>query len=734
MSQSSKFQLVCDPEVFRVSPGRLGRVSMIAALARGYSMAVAAVRRPMVFASLLSAFLVAVGMCGFSLSASYWIIRERIFDQWLPVPASGGAATGVVVVDIDRDAIARHGAWPWSRLQMANLVERIAIGKPRLVAIDVLFEGADLRSPAALARQLAEATRDARRAADAEGLPDGDKLLAKALAKRPAVLSLLLDPTTERASSYQYSVLSMGPKILDDVWSAPGVVEPLPLLWSQAAGLGMSALAADLDGRIRRAPLLVQVQGRLVPGFATEILRVRAGASNLIVREYPNRLLVGGATIPLADNATLRLLPFASVTAVPASELLRENADERVLEGKTVILGSSAPEAGGLRLAASGDLMPSLHLHALVVQQALAGVFVSRPAFFGALERGCALLAVVLATWIGWQMRPLAGALVAGTLSISWAVTSFFLARHMAVTLDPVLVPVSLNFAFSVAALFSAASSWAQAQRLRQRFEQHLAPAVVRKLVAEPDLVRFEGELRDITVLFTDIEGFSSMVDRGDARSVVRELDRYIDAVSAIVIEHGGMVEKVVGDAVHALFNAPLDLPNHQQHAIACAQAIISVTDALRARPEIAGMGFGRTRIGIETGRLIVGDVGGSRKLDYTAHGRAINLAARLEQANKDFVSSICIGSETAAAFAFGHLRPLGSLLPRGYVTPIEVYEPWPEVYTSADRDLFLEAHAAEGRDSRHARDCLLKLSKAHPGDLVLQRRLERLRSPTVFD
>jgi adenylate cyclase len=147
-----------------------------------------------------------------------------------------------------------------------------------------------------------------------------------------------------------------------------------------------------------------------------------------------------------------------------------------------------------------------------------------------------------------------------------------------------------------------------------------------------------------------------------------------MERVGGIVVAHGGMIDKIVGDAVHAIFNAPLDLDDHASRAIRCAEDILKATRALEAEADIAGFGLGRTRIGIETGPAVVGDVGGKVRLDYTAHGNVINTAARLEAANKELNSSICIGP-IAASRQQGHaLKPLGRIAIRGLAEPMAVF------------------------------------------------------------
>ena len=151
-------------------------------------------------------------------------------------------------------------------------------------------------------------------------------------------------------------------------------------------------------------------------------------------------------------------------------------------------------------------------------------------------------------------------------------------------------------------------------------------------------------------------------------------LDAYLDAMTRVVVAHGGMVEKIVGDALHAIFNAPLDLPDHARRAHDCALALLAAAEAQRVTPLGRQLGLGRTRIGIETGMAVVGDVGGAGRLDYTAHGDVMNTAARLEAANKELGSAICIGPVAAARIGVERLVPLGPLAVRGRAMPLELY------------------------------------------------------------
>jgi adenylate cyclase len=264
---------------------------------------------------------------------------------------------------------------------------------------------------------------------------------------------------------------------------------------------------------------------------------------------------------------------------------------------------------------------------------------------------------------------------------------------------------------------------------MHRRLEQHLAPAVVRRIVERPDQVKLNGELREVTALFTDIEDFTALTRRAGPEELVAMLDQYFEGIAGLVIERGGMIDKIVGDAVHALFNAPLDLADHPSRAVACAVAIQAWTEGFRRRTGPAAMQLGRTRVGIETGPAVVGDVGIRSKLDYTAHGDAVNMAARLEAANKELGSTICIGPAAAARCDASLLRPLASMTVRGHGDPITVYEPWPSDAAIAWREAYLAAYRMLESDLECAAVAFAKLAVDRPADPVPRLIAVRLRS-----
>src|SRR6266849_2835134 len=635
------------------------------------------------------------------------VLRDSAFDiepagdQWLRRPAPSDLK--VIVVDIDRASIDALGTWPWPRETMARIVEAVATARPAAIAIDVLFAEPDDRSPAALARRLGSVTGRAEISTLGESLPDGDKRLARAIGSVPVALGFVLDPD-RHGTLPGAAIASRGSLPFDDLWQAAGAIGPtLPL--------------------------------------AAAALRLASGVSSYLIEGEPPTLAVGSRRVALSRDGLLRLVPVAAwrrvARTLSAVDVLEGRADGGRLAGALVLLGGSAPELGGLRKTPADPLTPSVQIQADAVEQLLAGRVPRTLAAAPIVQPLTVLVIGVLAVALGAALSP-----ASGTATLTAAVALLWIAAIAVSTLaDRLVDPLTPSIAAVLVFTVTVGTAYSLTRRreafMRRRLEQHLAPAVVRRIVEQPDLVKLNGERREITALFTDIEGFTATTHRAGPEDLVATLDQYFEGVAGIVINHGGMIDKIVGDAVHALFNAPLDLKDHPQHAVECAITIQAWSESFRRRAP-AAVELGRTRIGIETGPAIVGDVGIRSKLDYTAHGDAVNMAARLEACNKELGSAICVGPAAAARCDAALLRPLGQLAVRGRPEPIAVFELWPSDAPPTWREAYLAAYAILDSDVAHAAMLLRKLMAERPADLAVRRLAERLppmrksdRSPT---
>lgn len=652
-------------------------------------------------------------------------------DHSLRPAAEGDKRSHVIVVDIDRRSLDAVGPWPWPRATIAGLVEAIAVAKPAVAAIDILFAEHDARSPAALARWLGAPTARDEVTGHAGQSSRGDQLLAQAAGQVPLVLGFVLDPNGH-GSLPQAPVVVRGSPPLEELWSTAGAVAPPSAVTEKANGIGALSLPADSDGVVRRVPLLVGVGGYVLPGLALESVRIGRKASAYLLQSTPPMLATAELRIPLTPDGLLRLAPAAparyAARTISAIDVLERKPGAAGLAGAIVLVGGSAPELGGLRATATDPLTPSVQIHADAIAQIEAARF---PREVGAARATQLLFVIILgalALAAGAALPPIPGTLaVLAMITLAWTI-----ATMGSLLTDRLLDPLAPSVVAAAVFVLASVTSFAVTQRreilVRRSFEQHLAPAVVQRIVEHPGLVKLSGERREVTSLFTDVEGFTAMTHRAAPEDLVAVLDHYFEGVSALIFEHGGMVDKIVGDAAHALFNTPADLADHPRCAVECAIAIHAWTESYRRLPAPAAIGFGRTRIGVETGQAIVGDVGLRSKLDYTAHGDAVNAAARFEAANKELGSAICVGPGAAARCEPGMFRPLGTIMVQGRDEPLAVFEPWPTDTPAEWRERYLDALELVDRTPLRAVALLEKLAEGRK-DAVAQRLAARIRA-----
>ena len=546
-------------------------------------------------------------------------LRERMFDAIIGARAAPEAPS-VWVIEVG--ALNQAGA-AWSREDLARLITRLAARDPAVIGLDiVLSQGCDD--------------------------PAQNAALAAAMRHAPVLTGFLVPGSVDRPPSPQppLAVMQDAP-----AWDAPGAETACSALQDVAAGAVLVSLAGGPDGRVRMAPAAVFVAGKPFPALGVEVARRAAGWPPAILgKGDPGWLRLGEMTVPLDASGQFRFVPTPPdrrAGRTVAADRILGGAGPDIPSGAAILIGSALPEKGGLRPSRAGPLHPSVHLQADVVEQLMAGQAFSRRPSASTYEAAVAMIGGIGVLALTIFLAPMRAALAAGLVALGWVGFSVAMAIWGDRLVDP-LLPAAAIIGAAAAALLAEASASRRAEgNLSARMRQHLPGTVVDRVTDGSGPLHLAGEMREITAVFTDIEGFSDLTRQMPPQQLVALLDPYFTGVTRIVAAHGGMVDKIVGDAVHAFFNAPLDQPDHVDQAIAAAAAIRDF--AARFASDAAGVKFGRTRIGVETGPALLGDVGQGGRTDYTAHGDAVNMAARLQEASKTLETTVLIGPRAAA-------------------------------------------------------------------------------------
>jgi adenylate cyclase len=574
------------------------------------------------------------------------------------------------VVDIDETSLSKIGQWPWPRTTMRDLLLALTSKGAAVVAFDVLFAEPDRTSLEQIVKQLPAQEASAITAAMA-GRPSNDALFAAALKDTPSVLSVALGegPTTTLPAKAGFAVAGDDPRPF--LQGFKGATANLSEFQDAARGIGAFNWVADRDQIVRRVALMYRLDQAFVPSLAAEALRVAQDASTYVLKASNasgetafgqstglNHIGIGDLIIPTdgGGGVYLKFRHFEKAAYIPAWKVLAGEVPQEDIEGKIILVGTSAPGLLDLRATPVDAAVPGIDIHAQLLEHLLTGKFLERPDYALALEE---FLIVALGTMLALVLpRASAKASAAiGLLTIASVLIGGWAAyRYANVFLDPSYPALVLGFLTAAITLYTYNTAEAQRAQIRSAFGQYLAPALVEQLAKSPDKLVLGGEDREMTILFSDVRGFTTISEsyKDDPQGLTSLMNRVLTPLTNTIIDHEGTIDKYLGDAVMAFWNAPLSVAHHEVKACAATLAMIDSVDELnRERQEeakSAGHPFLPIRIGIglNTGRCVVGNLGSHLRFNYSVLGDPVNVASRLEGQTKYYGVSIIIGSSTA--------------------------------------------------------------------------------------
>jgi adenylate cyclase len=677
--------------------------------------------------------------------------RLMVFDLYQEMHPRPYLSAPVKIVDIDDGSLSKFGQWPWPRSLIAELVDRLAEAGAAAICFDIVFAEPDHNSPRQYLQRL---TRDAlpRELLDHIGkFPDFDERLAASMQVAPVVLGFAGSVTPGiRQPKLLSGFARVGGDPLPGLVSVDGAVTNLEILEQVASGQGGFTLGSSDNAVVRRVPLLLNVAGQLYPALSVEAMRVALGASTLVLRASGDQaddvadrasimqsIRIADLQIPVTADGQLWLHftePVAQRTVSAATVLTQTKGQNRdLLAGQVVLIGTSAMGLQDIHATPLASFESGLSIHAQALEQMLLGWFLARPDWADAAEllmiliSGAGLLWLLLRSGAVWSA-------VFGLVAVSAGIVASWVAfTEYRFLLDPVYPSIAATAVYLAVTFQGYLQTEREKRQVREAFRTYLAPALVDQLLESPQALSLGGEARQLTFLFTDIAGFTAFTEKCEPGHLVALLNDYLDQMCSIVMAHGGTIDKIVGDAIHAMFNAPLDQPDHAQRAVNCALALDQASQVFVQRHSTESLVFGQTRIGVNTGVAIVGNFGGHRRFDYTAHGDAINTAARLESANKHLGTRICVAASTAVLCAGQQLRPIGRLKLVGKSQLVEVFLPLrageaePQLLTGYDQ-LYVQLRQGEAGAAQN----LASLLERYPDDPLIRLHAERLRRGEV--
>lgn len=669
-------------------------------------------------------------------------MRHNAFDQLQALhPAPYRDELPVRVVAVDDASLKSMGQWPWPRTVVARMTDRLFELGARVVVFDIFLVEPDRTSP----EQVASFWPDDKSLRDLLGrLPSHDRVLAESFARGKVVLGFPVEPAESAGPlpSARARFLSFGGDAREWLPRHGGALDSLPPLAGAAAGNGAVSLMPDSDGVVRAMPLLCRVRDTLYPILGLEALRVFLGLDKIALQSSaPDAPRVGEAAgiqgvgldaafVPTTPDGRvwLHFRPLAQQRYIPARDLLAGKVDTARIKDHIVFVGATAKGLGDTVYSPLGEAVPGVEGHVQLVEQLMSGEFLLRAAWENDLVSGVLLAEWLLLALLLARFRPAwsvlaAGATVAGLFALSWWL---FVQRQL--LLDPLFPALAVGALFLSLVVPRYLRTEREQRWIRNAFSRYVSPNRVKFLQEHPEHLELGGAYRECSFVMTDLEGFTSLMEKHEPAKLSDLLNEYLDGMIRIAFKHDGTLDRIVGDAVAVMFSAPVVQPDHAARALACALEMDVFAQDFSRRQREQGIPFGRTRIGVNTGTVLVGNFGGKVMLDYRALGDAINTAARLETINGQLGTRISISGASVAQCAGFVGRPAGRLVLKGKKEAVAVFEPLTlEQAASPNVREYLEAYALLESESPAAVAAFRALAEKYPDDPLAAYHAARL-------
>jgi len=593
-------------------------------------------------------------------------LRIRVFDGFQRIAPRVKTQRPVTIVDIDEKSLAKFGQWPWPRTRIADMIINLTNLGALAIGFDMVFSEPDRLNPDVVAgtmRYLDDVTKNKLRE-----LPTNDQILADAIRRSRVILGETalehVNPNLDKGLP-QTGIATRGGDPEHYFLNFNGLLRNVSVLETAAAGRGLFTIEPERDGIVRRVPMMLRAQGMTLPSLSFEILRVLTGTPTIMVTAEPTgpvkSVVLRGTNIPTDYNAQL-WIHFAKHDPsiyVSASDVIEGNVAPEKISRKIVLIGTSAVGLNDNKTTpAERRQMPGVEIHAQVIEANFEKALLSEPVWGSAIEAAAALVLGLLVVIFAPMFGPVALVLGGGLFASLLIGTSWYFYTQQKLLID-FTYPLLSTMAIYLSMIFSSfVREQAQRRQIRSAFGQYLSPALVEQLAQSPEKLVLGGEEREMTIMFSDVRGFTSISEsyKNDPQGLTALMNRFLTPLTNAILARKGTIDKYMGDAIMAFWNAPLDDAQHQLNACEAAVDMLERIDVLNKQREIEAQDGGpayiplNVGVGLNTGTCVVGNMGSDLRFDYSVLGDSVNLASRLEGQSKEYGFPIIVGSKTALA------------------------------------------------------------------------------------
>tara|TARA_Y100001936_G_scaffold90942_1_gene89488 strand:- start:138 stop:2321 length:2184 start_codon:yes stop_codon:yes gene_type:complete len=611
------------------------------------------------------------GLLGFAILVSFLPILNPLqifsslqnysFDTFQRIlPREVYAEDPVVIIDIDDRSLAEIGQWPWPRNQLAKLTNQAYAAAA--LGFDIVFAEADRTNPKNL---IASFPANPVLAKELASLPSNDEIFAQAILEHGTVVlgQALNDKVKYKPLKSKFGLVTQGDDPKQFIKNYLGAQNNIKLLDDSAQGVGSMSIGNN-DLVVRQLPTFERIGDQLIPSLALEMTRVALGASTFQIKSSNasseeaygaqtgiNNIKLGPLTIPTTaeGNAWIYFTPTKNIPSVSAADVISGAVSTEFFEGKIALVGTSAAGLLDLRSTPAEKNIPGVTIIAQFIQQIFANDFLQRPDWLFGAEFLAGLILAVLITLSIQALGPIGGLSVFIVGSGGIISTSYYFFKTKLFLVDPIS-PLIISLSVYVAVtFFNFLFTELERSRVRGAFSQYLSPEMVNRLAESSESLVLGGERKEMTFLFSDIRGFTKISEqyKDDPEGLTKLINQLLTVLSNAILEHGGTIDKYMGDCIMAFWNAPTDQADHRQLAIQAAHSMNEALDQFN-NETAENIDFKlEIGIGINSGNCIVGNMGSDKRFDYTVLGDAVNLASRLESQSSNYGLHMIIGENT---------------------------------------------------------------------------------------
>ncbi len=669
----------------------------------------------------------------------------------------------VALVTVDEKSLDELGRWPWPRTRMAQLLDALVKAEAGVVGFDIVWaepdENSDLKSLTAVKQKLAELKLSNRELdrylVEALKTADSDRILAESLARsQRGILGYFFHFSPREGAGKREKEPPKDPPPLTSfnlvkftseeaarvpLFEASYPEVNIPVISQAAEGAGYFNIFPDPDGTVRWAPLVIKYQDRFYCSLSLAVLQKYREGSPLALRiaEFGvEQVRLGKLSIPTNEEGRVLINyrgPQKTFPHYSATDVIHGRVPPEAFQGKIVLVGATAIGIYDMRVTPFEHVFPGLEIHANVIDSILQGQFLHRPNWISLVDiLVIAGVGLILGGLLP-RVRALWGALVGGGLFLSVLALGKILFESQGVWMNLTFPTLNLVFIYLGVTGYRYMTEEREKKKIRGAFQYYLTASVVEEMLKDPDKLKLGGEKKDLTVLFSDIRGFTSISENMTPEGLVKLLNEYLTSMTDMVFKHDGLLDKYIGDAVMAVWGAPLDQPDHAKRACLTALDMLDELHRLQKKWSAEGLPVLNIGIGVNAGPMVVGNMGSDRRFNYTVMGDSVNLGSRLEGLNKVYGTNIIVSQMTFEKIQEEFLgRELDLVRVKGKGLPVKIFELLaPRATASADQQVlagvFHEAlEEYRKRNWEKAKEILQSLLAKFPHDGPAKIYLER--------